>query len=348
MNNIYPFKAIMPMGGLEYNIQNKFIFCPHSKFNYSFESYDSKLEYINNLLKERYLHKHINESFYCCRISKDNFSVIGLIALINAGLVNKKIFQHERCISTKEGTYLEYFKKYKTQISPIILIHEDNFQIKRYLNKITSQKPPFFTIKDDEYKYEIWTINDILFYKELYNTINSFLIADGHHRLSSINLLGPNKLITAFLTSVSYIKSANIYREYFKVDNLYKEKLLLFLKTNFNLIKIRDIKTLSFNEFLFKINSNIYLIENSSSNDYPRRNILEFLDKYINYKNNKLNFYNYLYNKNNNLLLNNKDDVSVLIPAFKINKIDKLSLYPPHSTLFYPKLPDGLISVNIE
>jgi uncharacterized protein (DUF1015 family) len=47
-------------------------------------------------------------------------------------------------------------------------------------------------------------------------------------------------------------------------------------------------------------------------------------------------------------MVNGSNDISMLIPAFKImNEIDKLPLYPPHSTLFYPKLPDGLISIKV-
>lgn len=348
MTNIYPFKAITPISRLEYEIQNKFIFCPHKKFDFSSEFYENKLIYINNLLKQNLLQKHTNESFYCCRISNRNFSVIGLIALVNAGLVNKTIFKHERCIDIKEEIYIDHFKKYKTQISPIILVHEDNCQIDRSLNSIINQDLPFFAISDDEYKYEIWTVTNLSFYKELYSSIDSFLIADGHHRISAINSLSQSKLITAFLTSVSCIKSANIYREYLEVSNLSKKNLLLFLNNNFDLVRGNGINKSSLSKFLFKIDCNIYEVKDS--NDQTRRNILEFLDKSINYKNNKLNFYNYSYNnKNSNLLLNDKNDVSILIPAFKImNGIDKLPLYPPHSTLFYPKLPDGLISINVK
>ena len=346
MTNIYPFKAITPISGLEYGIHNKFIFHSDKKFDFSTHFYEKKLVYINDLLKQNLLHKHAHENFYCCKISNGYFSVIGLIALVNADLVNKTIFRHERCIDIKEETYLDYFKKYKTQISPIILVHKNNCRIDRSLDNIINKDLPFFAISDDEYKYEIWTVADLTFCKELYSSITSFLIADGHHRVSAINTFGQSKFITAFLTSVSYIKSANIYREYLEVNNLSKKNLLLFLNNNFDLVKDNNINKLSLDKFSFKIDCNIYEIKDS--NDHIRRNILEFLDKSINYKNNKLNFLNYSYNKNSDLMVNGSNDISMLIPAFKImNEIDKLPLYPPHSTLFYPKLPDGLISIKV-
>jgi len=34
--------------------------------------------------------------------------------------------------------------------------------------------------------------------------------------------------------------------------------------------------------------------------------------------------------------------------SVQYNKIQKIPLYPPHSTLFYPKLPEGLISLKLE
>lgn len=351
MTNIYPFKAITPISGLEYEIQNKFIFCPHRKVDFSAKFYEKKLVYINDLLQQNLLHKHTNEYFYCCRISNRYFSVIGLITLVNANLVNKTIFKHERCVHIKEETYLDHFKKHKAQIAPIILMHEDNLQINKSLNNFINNNLPFFTINDNEYKYELWTVSDLFFYKELYSSINSFLVADGHHRLSSMNLLGQNELIAAFLVSVRYIKSADICREYLEISSLSKKKIFSFLYDNFSLIKTKDIKkTYLLNGFLFKLDSDIIYQVMDSNNDYARRNILEFLDNSINYKNNKLNFYNYSYSKHHNLPLRGENNVSVLIPALKIvnKKVRNIPLYPPHSTLFYPKLPDGLISFYIE
>ena len=57
MTNIYPFKAITPMSGLEYEIRNKFIFYSDKKFDFGTEFYEKKLVYINDLLKQNLLHK---------------------------------------------------------------------------------------------------------------------------------------------------------------------------------------------------------------------------------------------------------------------------------------------------
>lgn len=280
MSNIYPFKAITPINGIEFNIQNQFVSCSQSKTNNNLEIYENKIKHINYLLEEN-LYKYNTESFYCCRISNNNFSIIGLIALINADLLNKTIFRHERCIDTKKEIYLELFKKYNTQLSPIILIHEDNLQINKSLNYLFTRNIPFLCTGDNEYKYEIWAVNDLSYYKKLYGQINTFLIADGHHRISSINALNRNKLINTFLISAAHVKSFDIYREYNEVSALLKRKLILFLEDNFDLIQIDDIKSIkSSDKFLCKIDYNIFAVSNP--NNEKIKTILEFLDKSIN------------------------------------------------------------------
>ena len=347
MTNIQPFKAITPISGVDdYEIKNQLVFCPNKKSNFRLEQYTEKLIYINELINQNLLQKNTSDNFYCCKISNKNIAVIGLIALVNTDLVNKIIFKHERCIHLKQDRYLNNFKNDKIQISPIMLVHEDNLDINRNLNNVANQHSPFFTIEDHEYKYEIWNISDISLYKNLYRSIGSFLVADGHHRLSSINTLRKNKFITAFLTSVDHIKLANIYRKYSEVSHLSKKKLFFFLNKNFNLTKVAHVKKeyLFNNKFLFKIDDDFFEIS-YDNNDSIKRDILEFLDKSINYSNNRINFCNHPFTRHDNLFLYAKSDVSLIIPAHNI-QIKQIPLYPPHSTFFYPKLPEGLISFN--
>lgn len=344
MINIYPFKAVTPLKELEHLIHDDFVFYRDKKFCLKKGSHEQKLIYINNLLAQNLLHKHAAESFYCCKISNQYYSVIGVVALIKANLLGKSIFKHERCINSKEKNYSKLFKKHNLQISPIILVHEDNPTIDRNIDNLINQRTPFITIEDNTNKYEIWAIDDLNSCNGLYDTINCFLIADGHHRIAAANSLNiHNSFVTAFLTSIRYIKTADIYREYMMVDKLSKEKLRLFLRKNFNLIHINNINNLCANNFLVKIDLDLYKVKNLNNNDNLRRDILEFLDRSINYNNGTVNFYNYPFRGNKKFMENNTD-VSLLIPAFNIgSRISYVELYPPHSTMFYPKLPEGLI-----
>ena len=96
MTNIYPFKAIRPLISLEYHIHNGFINCVNNKFNVHNGLYENKIMYVNDLLQKDLLCSNVRKCLYCCRISNNNFSVKGTVALVNTELLNKKI------LSTKD------------------------------------------------------------------------------------------------------------------------------------------------------------------------------------------------------------------------------------------------------
>lgn len=346
MSAIHPFKAITPIIGLEYKIHDHFL---HIRSNCDLDTkcYEQKIIYINSILEQNLLYAHNNEKFYCCRISNNTFSMVGLVALVEVDAVDKTIFRHERCINLKRNHYLDYFKKYKTQITPVILMHEKIEQIQISLNNIVNQQNPFFSVKDHEYQYDLWKVDEISYYQKLYNSIGQFLVADGHHRLSLLRELSVNGLITAFLISTCSIKSSNIYRKYLEVSSASKKTLLSFLDSNFGIQKINNKNDIDqFKTLFFKIDNSIYQIINSDDT-FIRQRILEFLDATINYKNNKLNFCNFLYNPDESSFMSSTARVSMLMPALQITgDIKNTPIYPPHSTLFHPKLPEGLISFH--
>lgn len=352
MTSIHPFKAILPVSNLDYIIEDNLLLVQSSHYNNQIitkQGYENKIIYIYNMIQKNLLQLQQNENFYCCRVSNEEFTnqTIGLIALVEVDKIGKTIFKHERCITIKEDIYINYFQRYKTQLTPIVLMHEGNKYISNNLNKIVNHRHPLFSINDYKYQYDIWKVDDMMLCKNLYESIDRFVVADGHHRLSSIKALGA-KFIMAFLTSVNDIQSSNIYREYFDVNSVSKKALLSFADTNFGIQKIENNDCINhLNILSLIIDSNIYEIINSED-IVVRRTILEFLDKNINYKNDKLNFCNSLYISNKNFFMKDKSNLIVLIPAFQItSEIKNTYIYPPHSTLLYPKLPEGLVSYQL-
>jgi uncharacterized protein (DUF1015 family) len=343
MIEIYPFNAITPSSASSFYKTAFDIALSKKSIRDGFKACEEKVKYIINDLKMDFLFKKHNESFYCCRVSSESFSCIGLITLLQSSLIDKKIFRHERCIERKQEDYMDLFRKYNFQISPVTLIHEYNFRIKRNLTNVVTNEKPFLERSQNEYKYEFWYVKDVEFYQKLYRRIGALLIADGHHRISSLNALDPNKLAVVFLVSNQDVLSENIYREYDNMDPIFRKKLTALLNENLNLIpQALGEGSGFFNKFLCKIAGDIFSIDNE------KKDILEFFSSFINHKNVKLSFYNYPCNDINKLS-STKKEVVLLIPALKIpDKIGKLPfLYPPHSTLLYPKIPDGLISANI-
>lgn len=327
MCDLYPFQAITN--------------CTYQA-NMFKDSLEDNLNHIIHLLQKGSLSTYQKENFYCCKISNGFVSITGIIALIKADLVNKLIIQHEKSIRSKEEVYTDNFMKYKIQLSPIILIHENKLSIRENLNKLINDCQPFLEINNKEYKFEIWPTNNIDVYKGLYKNLNTLWLADGHHRLAAINKIDKKSLISAFFLPKNYIKSADIYREYINISMVDKQQLFSFLYNNFTISKVSSVDNLSYNNFIVRFNNDcIYEVQGSNSS-LPKRKILEFLERSINYDKGTLNFYNLAHR--NHLIFNTKDTLAILIPAYKFLDFSKsTSLLPPHSTFFYPKIPDGLI-----
>lgn len=242
MVDIYPFNAIVPSDH-------------KSRVHLNNDPSEVQLLKFFSLLQQKVMYCHEKKSFYCCRVSNTNFSMIGLVALINTNLVDKSIFQHERCIPLKRNTYLNNFVKYKTQLSPVILLHQDNVAIKNSLKEFVNNN---YSCLKVYFLYELWALDDTSFYKNLYKNLNAFWIADGHHRIAAINKIGQNNLFAAFLISVNDILSGAIYREYLKVDQVSREILYSFLEKNFCISKNLNMDK---GDFIFRLDSNrIYTV----------------------------------------------------------------------------------------
>ena len=344
MYNIYPFRAIVPgaKSPYEYEIKNNFLHLKQDIVKNNFKR-DCGIKHILNMMQKNYLVQQKRKGFYCCNITAPGISTTGLLALIKVSNIGKIIFEHERCVDYKRDQYIQYFKKHKLQTSPIILIHKDMEQINLVLNNITSKQESFFSITDQEYKYDLWELEDTLEYQKLYNKILKFLIADGHHRIASLSKIDINAYVLVFLVPESNIKSVNILREYVNTTDEMKSRLLFSLSKDFSINRLSCVEKINISDKIYiKIDDSIYIVEGSEM-FLLRLQVLELFNNEINYFNRKLNFYNMDYKSSKDKLINNSKEVAVFIPGYVLkDNINFISA--PHSTLFYPKLPEGLVS----
>jgi len=345
MYNIYPFRAIVPSTKCpyEYEIKNNFLHLKQDIVKNNFKR-DCGIKHILSMMQKNYLVQQKKKGFYCCNITAPGISTTGLLALIKVSNIGKIIFEHERCVDYKRDQYIQYFKKHTLQTSPIILVHKDMEQINLALNNIISKQEKFFSITAQEYKYDLWQLKDILEYQKLYNKVFKFLIADGHHRIASLSKIDTNADVLVFLVSESNIKSANILREYVNTSDEIKSRLLSSLSENFSIKRLNCVETINVSDKIYiKIDDTIYIVEGSEM-FLLKVQVLELLNNEINYVNRKLNFYNMDYESSKDKLIKNTKEIVVFIPAHVLRDDTKYSTFPPHSTLFYPKLPEGLIS----
>lgn len=339
MVSIYPFKAVMPKID-QLAFVNK-LFNSVELPNNNFISYKNKIQHIEsqlgvNLFKDKF------SSFYCCRIknTSEDLDVSGIVALIDISLLNQKIFMHERCIKEKQDQYEILFSKYKLQTAPVILMHEHNIEIINSLN-ITQKSKSFIKTESNGYEFELWKVNNYLHYQKLYANVDKMLVADGHHRIMAMYRLN-NQKIMAFIVSRNQIRSSSILRLYNEISDFDIKNLSEFFSKIKNFRKSELSEDICFSrKFLCKLENSTYVT--TSNNNKNIKKVLSYVDENINYKKGKLNFTNYGCNENNSLFLY-KSKVALVIPSFQsVYEIKSTNLYPPHSTLFYPKIPDGLI-----
>lgn len=348
MFTIHPFKVIIPSEtSIEYKIENGLLHLNKSYIDHNKSDSVDRITYLYNAYNDGLLKSHKNESFYCCKISSKDFTTIGLLALVQVDNVGKIIFEHERCIKKKKDLYVELFKQYHMQTAPIILIHRDTRQIAMDLPSLTHNRNSIVSTQDKDYNYDIYEIEDVDHCRRLYKQLSAFIVADGHHRLSSIKEINTNGLVLALLVSESSILSESICRKYFNVSSSSKHKLLSLLKQNFGISRTEECFTVDnpSEYFLFNIDGTTYTIHNSNNLD-TRLKILQLLDEEINDVNGCLNFHNYSHKHNAKLLALRTKDVVIFIPKLSIS-LDSRRIYPPHSTMFYPKIPEGIVSYSV-
>ena len=307
----------------------------------NFISCKNKIQHIESQLGINLFQDRIS-SIYCCRIknASEDLTVSGIIALIDISLLNQKIFMHERRIKEKQDQYEILFSKYKLQTAPVILIHEHNIEIINSLD-ITQEFKPFLKVESNGYEFDLWEVNNYLHYQKLYAQVDKMLVADGHHRIMAMYRLNEQKIM-AFIVSKNQIRSSSILRLYHQISDFDIKNLTEFFSKIKNFRKSEVSEDICFSrKFLCKLENSTYAT--TSNNEKNIKKVLSYVDEKINYKNGKLNFTNHGYNENNGLFLY-KSKVALVIPTFQsVYEIKSTNLYPPHSTLFYPKIPDGLI-----
>ncbi len=295
-------------------------------------------------------HQKEQDCFYICKTSNADFSSLGLISPVSTTLIKNNIFFHEQISPKKIKHHISCLDKNRIQINPVILVHENDIEIENYLNLAIKNKLPTLAIEGDETLYEFWKISENKKTQEIYRNINHFLIADGHHRIESFKNLPQIKFFLALMVSRKNIFSKEVYRKYHNLDAQKKEICLNFLRNNFELSQIQEIPK-KLQELVFVDCGKKILIKKSASKNAQHK-ILDFFNKNIGRDDDgNLNFTHCAigdYETNSKADADPKTNLEILIPKFRLEKnLIKTKIYPPHSSWFEPKIPNGLISLAL-
>ena len=102
-----------------------------------------------------------------------------------------KIKRHESTIPQKKEKLAHYLEKVSLQAEPVLLTYPANSKIELLMNHEEKNVPIFNHVDNLGIRHKIWRIDNRLKlqqFKEVIDQIDSFYIADGHHRIGSTAL----------------------------------------------------------------------------------------------------------------------------------------------------------------
>lgn len=387
MNNILPFKAVRAVEdkvGLfvtrNYQSYNERTFQDKISNNpYSFLNIISKSNNTNNFSKirvqfekfidDQILIKDKNESFYLYQISKEEKISIGIISLFSTSNSKNGILKkHENTITKREKIFQRYLLETQINAEPVLIFHKENSEINKIIELYKKKNHTYNFTTTDRVNHKLWKISEKSLIDEIiinYNQINEFYIADGHHRVSSSNLISKKlkkeTFFLSFLVSEKNIFCGSFIRyidniKYAHTDFLKEIKKKFELKDIYKNSKVNSLKSKS--DFITIFLNNTYydlLLKEEYVNDahftdtqiidyHIFNQILKIKDtkqtervKYI--ESSKIQFFlnqNPL-NKNSLLIFTKTIDSKQLMQIADNNLI-----LPPKSTYIEPKIRSGI------
>ena len=387
MNNILPFKAVRAvedMVGLfvtrNYQSYDERTFQDKISNNpYSFLNIISKSNNTNNFSKirvqfekfidDQILIKDKNESFYLYQISREEKISIGIISLFStSNLKNGILKKHENTITKREKIFQRYLLETQINAEPVLIFHKENSEINKIIELYKKKNHTYNFTTTDRVNHKLWKISEKSLIDEIiinYNQINEFYIADGHHRVSSSNLISKKlkkeTFFLSFLVSEKNIFCGSFIRyidniKYAHADFLEEIKKKFELKDIYKNSKVNSLKSKS--DFITIFLNNTYydlLLKEEYVNDahftdtqiidyHIFNQILKIKDtkqtervKYI--ESSKIQFFlnqNPL-NKNSLLIFTKTIDSKQLMQIADNNLI-----LPPKSTYIEPKIRSGI------
>jgi uncharacterized protein (DUF1015 family) len=127
-------------------------------------------------------------AIYIYRQTKDGHEFTGVIAGASiAEYEADRIKKHEATLTTREEMFTNYLEIVGFNAEPVLLSHEPSDTIEAFLRDCTKARPEYEFSTTDCIKHELWVLDEAqtTTISQLFESIPSLYIADGHHRSAS-------------------------------------------------------------------------------------------------------------------------------------------------------------------
>jgi uncharacterized protein (DUF1015 family) len=147
----------------------------------------------DEFLAEGILQRDETPSLYIYRQIKAGHAFTGIIGAVSVDdYLNGEIKIHEKTITKREETFVQYLDITKINAEPVLLMARDSKTIDDIIAEKIRQRPEYDFTTTNKVHHQFWLIDDsasIESIAQAYASQDAFYIADGHHRSSSSALL---------------------------------------------------------------------------------------------------------------------------------------------------------------
>lgn len=167
---------------------------PETTDMYSQAVYDKARELLEAMRSDGSFIQDETPCYYIYALTMDNRTQTGLVgcASIDDYLENR-IKKHENTREDKELDRIRHVNTLSAQTGPIFLTYRANGRLSHILNTIKQNDPLYDFTTEARVRHQVWKIDDadtIQEISQIFQSIDSIYIADGHHRAASAVKVG--------------------------------------------------------------------------------------------------------------------------------------------------------------
>ena len=320
-------------------------------------NYTSIKNKIDDFKSRNILHINDKKSFYVYQQVSKRHTFTGLICAVSLeDYKKKKIKIHEKTIEKREILFAKYLSSTKIHAEPVLLTYSG----KEYIsNKMMVTHNKLYDFKDKEgVNHKIWKIDDHHNIKkiiDIFKKVDSLYIADGHHRMASSSRHKKNQICLAYILPKQQLKAYPFHRI---LNSIIDYKQLIKKMSHVGEIQIIKKPKENSKNIQFYTNEKWHII----IDDSPSKNLL--VEKLMQ---NILKPIFKVHDERNNKKIRfapGTQPIPIILKKLKMNEIfflmttigidtiisiaDKNRTTPPKSTFILPKIPSGLIMMELQ
>lgn len=232
--------------------------------------YNKALENYTNFKQQGWLIQDEKEQYYVYAQTMNGKTQYGLVVCAHVDdYMQGKIKKHELTRRDKEEDRMKHVRINNANIEPVFFAYPHNNELDTIVSEIIKSSPEYsFTASGDGFGHHFWVINNdetIQRITEIFATIPSLYIADGHHRSAAAALVGDEK------RRLNPNHTGNEEYNYFMAVCFPDNQLNII---DYNRV-VKDINNLSDDEFLKKLSEN-FNVENKGSEIYKPNKLHNF------------------------------------------------------------------------